>query len=1638
MSLLQLKVVLWKNLIIRRRHYFLTLCEALVPILLFLLIAYGRSKISGLNKTEVSDVTYNEKIEINPTFQSINAESLVLYTPNDFYFEDIMHRMQEKLELVNNNIQGFASVSDLLQDYAKNVNSTVISIIFKPHNNGTTLDYTVRCHEQFFSWSTEKLYISPYRFSPGVGSIYLWKGFLTLQAALDVSFIEKSGGNKLNVKFNTLEFPYPPYKSDSGLISLFMDFLPLITLFSFIFVCPAVLKRVVEEKYSGIKELMKMVGMRSWMLWLGWFLYSIIPMILSVAVIVFLMKVEIFGSGYPLIEYTDGTILFVFLLLYCVAATVFCFFISTFFTKPTLATLIGLLVWILSYFIPKYLLGTDGTTPRLTKTLLLLFPNMGLYYGYATIAVFEERELGVQWSNWQKPSSDSSNDITMLNVCVMLVVDTLIYALLTHYVDLVNPGKYGVRESYFFPLNPLKKMIRNYFNKVNHRSDVESVHLEHFESGRGLKKGIEVIGLTKRFSRKVAVNCLSMEIYQDQITVLLGHNGAGKSTTMGMITGMISKTAGQILMNGHCVNSRSQLTETIGLCPQHNLLFNDLTVFEHLKFFAMLKGRSSAEAEEEINDLLQKLNLEGKANSLAHTLSGGMKRKLCLGMAIVGGSKILILDEPSSGMDPESRRHLWDLLLGWRNKKTILITTHFMEEADALGDWIAIMNDGRLRCFGTPMFLKRKYETGYHLSLLLQDTRDDGDTVLQIKTHLERFVPEAKCKSVDGNEMVFVLPFGINYKELFEFLEEHKDEFKIEKISMTTTTLEDVFLNTNKTEEGKAKAESDNESLCSSAQGDTNYYLTFRALREKRLYFFKKKYLTYLVPFLTSLVFLILCIYLGESVTHSSISDGPLLKMKLDTYGRTRVVFNATYDSEVARIAQHYRRLVFAAGSELAEVNDTSQAVINEGINNIAFYRRHMVVGAELKSGSAGGIETVALYNNLALHAAPISLNLITNALAKSRLGPQYSISMSNWPLERIRDTNSPKELSEVQLGLLWLVILPIGVLFFLGSFIFFPHMELSTNFTQLQFMCGVSPFLYWLVNYACDFALFATFALVMAMFNLIWTPFRGFEEMVALFLLLVLYGASGIPFAYLFSRKKSSSGAFAVFIISGLILGVTLTMIVIVLNESGDEHYMRMGRVFEAIFLTFSPQFVITYFGVAYSRKAINNYNLAHMPREKLNAVCFNDPNPCCYAGSSSSESCARYKQYWGVFGADFAYVLLGAAIYFLVNVALHSYWYKKRKNDVVQGWYSLKNIIQGTASSERCSELEKLCLDETGDDGNEMGTLRVKKLKKRYSGRDVVRNVHFNLRKGECMGILGVNGAGKTTTFRMLTREEVKDEGSIVADGRINVDQNEYLKRLGYCPQTDALNYALTGREILRIMAMLRGIKQPEQEVKNFLNIFDLDAVADVPCGYYSGGNKRKLSFAVAIIGLPDFVLLDEPTNGVDPSTRRKFWSLINTIKKKKNTSFILTSHSMVECEALCNDLKIMKQGTIERQGTISKLKEEIGGFSIKLKLKHGQTETLAARDRDEVDGLVGQQEAPQRRSVEELKADLMKRYSGQIKDEHSGLIHYYIESRTKRWSDLFREVEELKSAYPELIEDYSISEASLEDVFLTVARS
>lgn len=211
---------------------------------------------------------------------------------------------------------------------------------------------------------------------------------------------------------------------------------------------------------------------------------------------------------------------------------------------------------------------------------------------------------------------------------------------------------------------------------------------------------IEAKGLTKAFGDKVAVDHIDLTIPEGQLFALLGVNGAGKTTTIRMLSCLSAPTAGKCAVCGRdCQTEQTQVKALIGLSPQETSVADNLTVWENLVFMARVYGCGNG-ADARARELLDMLSMDEVRNKRAKTLSGGWKRKLSIAMALIGKPKVLFLDEPTLGLDVLARRELWRAIEALKGQVTILLTTHYMEEAEQLADRIAVMLDGRIAACG--------------------------------------------------------------------------------------------------------------------------------------------------------------------------------------------------------------------------------------------------------------------------------------------------------------------------------------------------------------------------------------------------------------------------------------------------------------------------------------------------------------------------------------------------------------------------------------------------------------------------------------------------------------------------------------------------------------------------------------------------------------------------------------------------------------------------------------------------------------------------------------------------------------------------------------------------------------------------
>ncbi len=214
---------------------------------------------------------------------------------------------------------------------------------------------------------------------------------------------------------------------------------------------------------------------------------------------------------------------------------------------------------------------------------------------------------------------------------------------------------------------------------------------------------IEIKGLTKRYREVTAVNGLNLTVGEGELFSLLGVNGAGKTTTVKMLACLTRPDAGDALLLGHSiVGDREAVKRIIALSPQSTAVASNLTVRENLELMARLCGFDNAKTEQCLGETVQTLGLEGVLSRRAGKLSGGWQRRVSIGMALISEPKILFLDEPTLGLDVLARGELWDTVRALRGRVTVILTTHYMEEAEALSDRVGIMQNGSLLCVGTP------------------------------------------------------------------------------------------------------------------------------------------------------------------------------------------------------------------------------------------------------------------------------------------------------------------------------------------------------------------------------------------------------------------------------------------------------------------------------------------------------------------------------------------------------------------------------------------------------------------------------------------------------------------------------------------------------------------------------------------------------------------------------------------------------------------------------------------------------------------------------------------------------------------------------------------------------------------------
>uniref|UniRef100_A0A8C4MZA7 P-type phospholipid transporter n=1 Tax=Equus asinus asinus TaxID=83772 RepID=A0A8C4MZA7_EQUAS len=666
---------------------------------------------------------------------------------------------------------------------------------------------------------------------------YVWGGFAYLQDVVEQAIIRVLTGTEKKTGVYVQQMPYPCYVDDIFLRVMSRS-MPLFMTLAWIYSVAVIIKSIVYEKEARLKETMRIMGLDNGILWFSWFISSLIPLLVSAGLLVVILKL---GN---LLPYSDPSVVFVFLSVFAVVTILQCFLISTLFSRANLAAACGGIIYFTLYLPYVLCVAWQDYVGFTLKILASLLSPVAFGFGCEYFALFEEHGIG--WDTlFESPMEEDGFNLT--TSVSMMLFDAFLYGVMTWYIEAVFPGQYGIPRPWYFPCT------KSYWfgEESDEKSHPGSICME--EEPTHLKLGVSIQNLMKvyRDGMKVAVDGLALNFYEGQITSFLGHNGAGKTTTMSILTGLFPPTSGTAYILGKDIRSEmSTIRQNLGVCPQHNVLFDMLTVEEHIWFYARLKGLSEKHVKAEMEQMALDVGLPpSKLKSKTSQLSGGMQRKLSVALAFVGGSKVVILDEPTAGVDPYSRRGIWELLLKYRQGRTIILSTHHMDEADILGDRIAIISHGKLCCVGSSLFLKNQLGTGYYLTLVKKDVesslsscRNSSSTVSYLKKEdsvsqsssdaglgsdhesdtltigkdsgplcalvptdvsaisnlIRKHVAEARLVEDIGHELTYVLPYEAAkegaFVELFHEIDDRLSDLGISSYGISETTLEEIFL----------------------------------------------------------------------------------------------------------------------------------------------------------------------------------------------------------------------------------------------------------------------------------------------------------------------------------------------------------------------------------------------------------------------------------------------------------------------------------------------------------------------------------------------------------------------------------------------------------------------------------------------------------------------------------------------------------------------------------------------------------------------------------------------------------------------------------------------------------------------------
>ncbi|KAF2763115.1 ATP-binding cassette sub-family A member 7 [Pseudovirgaria hyperparasitica] len=992
----------------------------------------------------------------------------------------------------------------------------------------------------------------------------------------------------------------------------------------------------------------------------------------------------------------------------------------------------------------------------------------------------------------------------------------------------------------------------------------------------------------------IAVNNLTISARTGNILALLGANGSGKSTTLNAVTGLSNFNGGSIKVDG---------TGGLGYCPQKNVMWDDLTVEEHIRIFNRLKSSTGFDTKQQNNDLASSVDLGHKFKARSKTLSGGQKRKLQLAMMFTGGSKVCAIDEISSGLDPVSRRKIWDILMAERGIRTMILTTHFLDEADVLADRIAILSKGNLKAEGSAAELKHHLGGGYRIYLDHSFNVSTGDmaisglrsrvlgekTVYQMPTSADAaaFVAHIETQGFTDYQVT-----GPSIEDVFlKLAEEVKESFGDQNATQVNEDAGDLDMPksaddpTLSSSEASTKHEEHNALDITSGSG-LSMFAQGKVLFRKRFIILQRNFFPYVVVLLlpiiaAGLVTLFLQGFNGLSCDPGAASSNPPV-----TGFPFAVLTGRLNETTVMPIGPPDRVTSLLSNlTAITGLNESNFAIVNtlqEFQDYIATNFSHVKPGGFF----LGDTPTFAFEGDEEIYFTTITLNVLDNVLAGSQIWTDY---------QTLAVPFAPTAGDTLQL----ILYFGLAMCAFPGFLALYPAAERIRKVRALHYSNGIRAAPLWLAYLLFD-TLFVTVvaAITVGIFVGASSVWYGPGYM---FVGFWLYGIASALIAYIVSLFATSQlAAFAVTV--GLQCSMFLLYFVIVLCIT----------VFTDA-IDIPTNLTIGNFAWNIITPAGTLLQILLLSLNQFQLLCTSDNTTESYPGTIT------------IYGGPILYliiqiaVLLGFLIWWDSGSSFGLNWLKKKAPATADSESDSALDTKDPSVATEASRLETIDLP-----------LKVNHVSKHF-GRNLlaVDDVTFGIAHSEVFALLGPNGAGKSTTISLIRGDitpSYRNGDILVENTSISKHRAKARLHLGVCPQFDAMD-TMTVTEHLAFYARVRGVPKADvqRNVDTIVRAVGLMPYTQRMAAKLSGGNQRKLSLAIAMMGNPSVLLLDEPSSGMDAAAKRVMWRTLSAVSKGR--ALLITTHSMEEADALATRAGIMA-GRMLAVGTTDELRHRYGG--------------------------------------------------------------------------------------------------------------